>query len=112
MSSVVVCIYGTPRIAVIKRLGYMTENGKAIPRKPWDHTKAFFGQKCLRIEFDELPKKEVVNTRVNSLVTLGRFINLDDVRIIIGERKVHYPSLEAFLADTGEDTWKAVEEVI
>lgn len=110
VTSLTICIYGTPRISVIKRLGYMNGNGKAIPREPWTGTTVCFGQKCLRVDIQPNEDKKTVNMRIESLVALGRFIDVKDVRVLSGDNKYRYPSLAVFLQDTGDGVWKTVKE--
>ena len=112
MNTVEVVVYGSPRIHVIKRLGYMRENGKSSYVQLWPGTAAWFGHSCVRIKMDVQDSIDVklLTQRVRVAVNIGMLTKLANVKVQVNRIPVtSFKTLDDFLSLEPATKWEEVQ---
>ena len=112
MNTVEIVVYGSPKIHVIKRLGYMRENGKSSYIQLWPNTAVWFGHSCVRVKMDveDSVDAKLLAQRVRIAVNIGMLAKLANVKILVNRIQVtSFKTLDDFLSLTPVAKWDEVQ---
>lgn len=112
MNTIEIVVYGSPRIHVIKRLGYMRENGKSSYTQLWPGTAVWFGHSCVRVKMDveNSVDAKLLSQRVRVAVNIGMLTKLANVKVFVNKIQVtSFKTLDEFLSLTPTAKWDEVQ---
>lgn len=99
MNTIEIIVYGSPRIHVLKRHGYMNEKGKSKYISLWPDASVWYGHSCVRVKSDltSYPDKSKFIQYVRSAVSIGQLSKLSAVKITVDNLLVtSYRSINDF----------------
>ncbi len=112
MKGIAILVYCYPRISLIKRLGYMRENGRPVAREVWENTTARCGQASIKLTWSDIPTKREVVERVSAMLMLCKADRPSTVRVIANGGRIDFPSVSALNTENTESSWQVLLQTI